>query len=136
MQRWTGPWWASILLSSVVTGGGSFALLTLLTPLPVQTAILISVALVVAGDILLAFIMESVSPTRVLLGPGERRHRGDVPRELGVVVGDFESGAGSVSIRGEHWYARQSAGCRQRLEAGSVVRVLERDGLILVVAAA
>lgn len=135
MRRYTGPWWASILLSSVVTGGGSFALLNLLTGLPVETAILISVALIVVGDIVLALIMESVSPTRVLLGPGDRRHRNDAPGELGIVVGDFENGAGSVSIRGEHWLALQSTGCEQRLKAGAAVRVLERDGLTLVVAA-
>jgi hypothetical protein len=35
MQRYSSLWWASILLSSVVTGGGSFALLTLLTELSI-----------------------------------------------------------------------------------------------------
>jgi membrane protein implicated in regulation of membrane protease activity len=136
MRRYSGPWWASLLLSSAVTGGGSFALLTLLAGLPVETAILISVALIVLGDIVLAFIMESISPTHVMLAPGERRHRNDIAEEFGTVIGDFEGGAGRVSIRGEHWCARQSVGCHAQLKAGSPVRILERNGLTLVVAAA
>ncbi len=136
MQRYSSLWWASILLSSVVTGGGSFAVLTLTTGLAIETVIAISVALIVAGDIVLAFVMESMSPTRVLLGPGERRLRKDVPEELGTVIGDFEDGSGSVSIRGERWCARQTSDCEQRLKAGSPVRVLEREGLTLLVAAA
>ena len=73
MQRYSSLWWASILLSSVVTGGGSFALLSLLTPLSVETTLVISAALVLVGDIVLALLMEKVSPTRVFLGPGDRR---------------------------------------------------------------
>ena len=135
MRRYSSLWWSSILLSSVATGGGSFALLTLLTALPVETAILISIDAVVAGDVALAFIMESVSPTRLLLRPGERRHRSDIPEEFGTVIGGFEGGSGRVSVRGEHWCARQSAGCDRPLEAGSPVRVVARNGLTLVVAA-
>ena len=136
MRRYSGLWWASILLSSVVTGGGSFVLLNLLTGLSIEAIIVASVALIVVGDILLVFIVESISPTRVVLGPGERRHRNDTPDLRGTVVGDFENGSGSVSIRGEQWLARQSAGCSAPLAAGSPVRVLERNGLTLVVAAA
>ncbi len=136
MQRYSSLWWATILLSSVVTGGGSFALLMLLTDLSIATVIKISVAMIILGDIVLALVMEAVSPTRVLLGPGERQHKNDLPEELGTVIGDFEDGSGSVSIRGERWHARQATGCRRWLRAGSAVRVLGRDGLTLVVAAA
>ncbi len=128
-------WWATILLSSVVTGGGSFALLTLLTELPIETVVKVSVALIVAGDIVLALLMEASSPTRIMLGPGDRRHRSELPRELGTVMSDFKHGRGSVSIRGERWRARQTAGCDQQLEAGAAVRVLDRAGLTLLVAA-
>ena len=136
MRRFSGLWWSSILLSSVVTGGGSFVLLNLVTGLPIETIILVSLALIVIGDLMLVFIMESISPTRILLGPGERRHRKDTPELLGTVVNDFENGSGAVSIRGEQWLARQSTGCDERLAVGSPVRVLERNGLTLVVAAA
>ena len=136
MQRYSRLWWASILLSSVVTGGGSFALLSLLTELPVATAIKISVALILLGDIVLALIMESLSPTHVMLGPGDRTNRSEPLAEIGTVISDFEDGPGYVAIRGEQWRAQQSSDCTERLEAGSPVRVLERQGLTLIVAAA
>lgn len=136
MQRYSSLWWASILLSSVVTGGGSFALLSLLTSLSMESVVAISAALILVGDIVLALLMEKVSPTRVFLGPGDRRVRDELPRELGTVIGDFSNRAGCVSVRGERWQARQDADCGQRLQAGSPVRILERQGLTLVVAAA
>ena len=73
MQRYSSLWWASILLSSVATGGGSFVLLTLLTELPIEIVIAVSLALILAGDVVLALLMQAVSPTRVTLGPGDRR---------------------------------------------------------------
>ena len=136
MQRYSSLWWASILLSSVVTGGSSFLLLILLTELSIEIVIAVSVALILAGDITLALLMEAVSPTRVTLGPGDRRRKSDSPGELGTVTASFESGSGKVSIRGEQWHARQSTSCASRLDSGTPVRVLEREGLTLVVAAA
>ena len=133
MKRYSRLWWASILLSSVVTGGGSLLLITLLTDLPLETTVKVSAVLVLAGDIVLARWMETVSPTRILVGPGDRRLKDDDPRELGTVIGDFEDGSGSVSIRGECWRAIQDPGCKRRLKAESRVRILERRGLTLVV---
>ncbi len=135
MQRYSRLWWASILLSSLVTGGGSFVLLTLATELPIETVIKVSVILIVVGDIGLAFIMGAVSPTRVTLGPGDRLSKADLPTETGTAIDDFEDGHGSVSIRGERWRARQTAICSARLTAGAAVRVFDREGLTLVVAA-
>lgn len=136
MKRYSRLWWASILLSSVVTGGGSLLLMTLLTDLPLETAVKFSAALVLAGDVVLAVLMEKISPTRILVGPGDRRLKNDDTRELGTVIGDFKNGTGSVSIRGECWQAVQDPGCKRRLKAESRVRVVERRGLTLVVAAA
>ncbi len=135
MQRYSRLWWASILLSSLVTGGGSFVLLTLATELPTETVIKVSVILILVGDIGLAFIMGAVSPTRVTLGPGDRLNKADLPTETGTVIDDFEDGHGSVSIRGERWRARQTATCSVPLTTGAVVRVLDRHDLTLVVAA-
>lgn len=134
MPRYSSLWWASILLSSVVTGGGSFALLILLTEIPIETVVAVSVVLILAGDVVLAKLMEAAAPTRVTLGPGDRWRKTERPGELGVVICNFEDRHGSVSIRGERWRARQAAECRGRLRAGAAVRVLEREGLTLVVA--
>ena len=136
MQRYSKLWWASLLLSSVVTGGGSFLLLSLLTDWPTVTIAKISVALILAGDIVLAVFMEALSPTHVKIGPGERHLHTESPRELGKVLSDFEDRHGRVSIRGETWRARQSAACDRRLEVGMAVRVVARQGLTLVVQAA
>ena len=136
MQRYSSLWWASILPSPLVTGGGSFVLLTLLTELPTETVLTISLMVIVAGDIVLALFMEAVSPTHITLGPGERQRKSELPTELGVVLSDFGERHGQVSIRGERWRARQAAACGRQLRTGAAVRVLERDGLTLVVAAA
>ncbi len=135
MERFSKLWWASILLSSVVTGGGTFVSLTLFTTLPVETVIKASVTLILVGDIALALMMEALSPTRVRVGPGESRHRNELPREPGTVVADFEDRRGKILIRGERWRARLADGCNEMLPAGTTVRVVEREGLTLVVKA-
>ena len=86
------------MLSSAVTGGGSFALLSLLTELPIDTVIKTSLLLILIGDIALAFVMDRISPTRVTVGPGERWHKAETIKEFGTVVKDFD-GAGSVKIQ-------------------------------------
>ena len=63
MQRYSKYWWAAVLLSSAVTGGGTFLLLLLLTDLSIEMALKISVALVLVGDVVLAIIMQAISPT-------------------------------------------------------------------------
>jgi len=136
MKQYSGLWWAAILLSSAVMGGGSFVLITVLTDLPIATVIKISLALILIGDLILAFIMQAVSPTRVAVGPGDRHTKYELPKELGTVIADFEDGRGSISIRGERWHARQTSDCNGRLTTGDLVRILEREGLMLVVAAA
>ena len=133
MRRFSSLWWASILLSSLVTGGGSFLLINALTDLPIETVIKISVVMILVGDLLLALWMQAVSPTRILVGPGDRRMKDDSTDEIGIVIADFRSGSGSVSVRGESWRAVQAAECEHPLLAESRVRVLERRGLTLVV---
>ena len=134
MRRFSRRWLAPILLSSVVTGGGSFVLLSLATDWPLTIVLAVSAALVLAGDIALALLMQAVSPTRITLGPGERQHITEEPKELGTVAANFRNRRGQVSVRGETWRARQAIGCGETLEAGGAVRIVERDGLTLVVA--
>ena len=135
MRRFSKRWLVPILLSSVVTGGGSFVLLALFTDLPLAFVLAISAALAFVGDVVLAFLMQAVSPTRVMLGPGDREHDAEPPRELGLVATDFRNRRGYVSVRGETWRARQAIGCSGRLEPGGAVRIVERKGLTLIVAA-
>ncbi|MDJ0908874.1 MAG: NfeD family protein [Woeseiaceae bacterium] len=136
MKRYSKFWWAVVLLSSAVTGGGTFLLLILLTDLEAVTALKISLALVLVGDIALAVIMQAISPTHIKLGPGERWHTNEAPRDRGTVKTPFEDGRGKVTIRGETWHARQEDDSAGPLDVGASVRVVEREGLTLVVAAA
>ncbi len=133
MQRYTRLWWASILLSSIVTGGGSFLLLKLFTEWPTELVLKTSVVLVVLGDLTLALMMEAVSPTRIKVGPGDRLHDDDLPTDRALVLGDFVDGQGRVSVRGESWLARQAGETATPLTAGAIVHVVEREGLTLVV---
>ena len=133
MERYSILWWATILLSSIVTGGFTFASLTLFTDLSIQTVVIASVTLILIGDIALALMMEAFSPTRITVGPGERRLRHDVPIETGTVISTFENGHGAIAIRGEHWQARQSKSCDEVLRPGATVCVTEREGLTLFV---
>lgn len=135
MRRYSTAWLAPILLSSVVTGGGTFVLLTVTTDLPLAIVTAVSGASVLVGDIVLALLMQAVSPTHVTLGPGERRHNAEPPQELGTVATSFRGRRGFVSIRGETWQARQAIDCGERLETGGVVRIVDREGLMLIVAA-
>lgn len=87
------------------------------------------------GDVVTALSMEAIVPTRVTIGPGERQSRHDLPAERALVASEFDdAGMGRVRIRGETWRARGSSpGFRPAL--GSRVRVIDRDGLTLIVSA-
>lgn len=134
MQRYSRIWWLSILLSSAVTGGGSFVLLTLLTALPIEKTLLISALLMLAGDVVLALSMEAIAPTHVKVGPGDRRLDAELPSEPAVALTDFDkSGRGQVSARGETWQAQLLAGDGDRIAAGDRVQIVCRDALTLIV---
>jgi membrane protein implicated in regulation of membrane protease activity len=133
MKRYSRLWWTSLLLSSGVTGGASFISLSLLTDWTLLPIITASLALILVGDVVLALMMQAVSPTDVKVGPGERLHRTDLPQDVGTVVDRFADGHGRVAIRGEIWHARRPSDSVSQLEAGAAVRVLGRDGLTLLV---
>lgn len=136
MQRYSRIWWLSILLSSAVTGGVSFVLLTLLTALPVEKVVVASALLILIGDIVLALAMEAIAPTHVKVGPGDRRLDAELPSEPAFALTDFdESGRGQVSARGETWQARQSDDGYGRIIAGDRVQIVCREALTLIVRA-
>ncbi len=136
MQRYSRIWWLSILLSSVVTGGVSFVLLTLLTALPIEKVLVISALSILIGDIVLALAMEAIAPTHVKVGPGDRRLDAELPSEPAFALTDFdEFGHGQVLARGETWQARQSDDYSGRIAAGDRVQIVCREALTLIVRA-
>ena len=123
-----------MLLASDVIGGGAIFLLYALTNLGFVSILVVGVALIFLGDLLLAVYMEAVAPTGVSVGPGEKLRNSDVPAEEATVIADFDdAGCGRVSIRGETWRAMQSSETQESLTQGARVRVIRRDGLILIV---
>jgi len=134
MRRFSRTWWITILLVSDVIGVGAIFLLYALTNLGFVSILAVGVALIFLGDLLLAVYMEAVAPTRVSVGPGEKLRNSDVLAEEATVVADFDdAGRGRVSIRGETWRAMQSSEAQESLTQGARVRVVRRDGLILIV---
>ena len=89
-------------------------------------------AIMFVGDVFVARGMERIAPTTVRVGPGERKHRDDFPADEGLAVADFDTGGlGRIVIRGEMWRARARGDLRP--SRGDRLRVVDRDGLILIV---
>lgn len=133
-KRFSREWWLTILVVTVGTGAATFALL-LGRHLHPTELILYCLAISFLGDVVTALSMEAIVPTRVTVGPGERQLKDDLPTELALVVSEFDGAAvGRVRIRGETWRARGSnVGFKPTM--GAHVRVVNRDGLTLIVSA-
>jgi len=133
-KRFSRDWWLAILVVTVGVGAAAFLLLRDRGLHPGEL-ILYCLGIAFLGDVVTALSMEAVVPTRVTIGPGDRQFRDDLPTELALVVSEFDgAGVGQVRIRGETWQARgHRAGFRPMM--GSRVRVINRDGLTLIVSA-
>ncbi|MBN1237928.1 MAG: NfeD family protein [Gammaproteobacteria bacterium] len=118
--------WLVIGVETVVLIALAAWILTRLDRLLEPFALLVGAAIVIAGDVATAFIMQRLAPTAILVEPGERAGG------TAVAAADFDaSGRGLVLLRGERWNARARTGASIR--RGDRVRVQERDGLTLVV---
>jgi membrane protein implicated in regulation of membrane protease activity len=134
--RFSRRWWLVIGATTLVIGAAAFLVLQFWTALALEQLILYWLIITLVGDMITAISMEAVAPTRVTIGPGDRQFDADHLAELAVVVVGFDdAGQGRVRIRGETWRARQAEDNRVSLKSGTEVRVVERDGLTLVVAA-
>ena len=118
----------------MVVGISAFLLLGNLTDWQTLKLMIAVGLLVFAGDLVMAFTMEAVAPTKVHIGPGEKVLATDKPREDAIVVSGFEdSSLGQVAIRGETWRAVRAPEDAGYLCVGATVRVVDRDGLTLVI---
>jgi membrane protein implicated in regulation of membrane protease activity len=134
--RFSHRWWLIIGATTLVVGAVAYLGLQYWTALALEQLILYWLIITFVGDVITAVSMEAVAPTRVTIGPGDRQFDIDDPAELAVVVVGFDDARwGRVRIRGETWRARQAECDRARLESGTEVRIVDRDGLTLVVAA-
>ena len=134
LRRFSRDWWLTILVVTVGISAATFLLLRGRGLHPTEL-VLYCLGISLLGDMVTALSMEAIVPTRVTIGPGDRRLKDDLPTELALVVSEFDgAGVGHVRIRGETWQARgSSVGFKPTM--GSHVRVINRDGLTLIVSA-
>ncbi len=91
-------------------------------------------AVTMIGDLVVALCYEAIAPTRVVVTAGERDSKHDLSREIGVAFDGFEeSMLGRVRVRGELWLARHVEDDEARPRRGDQVRIMARNGLILLV---
>lgn len=135
MNRFSRPWWITLAFSSVTVATVAYFVLGQLTDWPSAFRILAAAGLAAVVDLGTANWMESVAPTHVSVGPGEKARITDEPSDVGLVVSGFDAARkGIVSIRGELWRARQLDDDADYLHIGNPVRIVGRSGLTLVVA--
>lgn len=133
--RFSTKWWLW-LTNGAVFFGICTAAVTVWFGLVSDPTIVIFVVLAgsLIGDLILAFSFEAIAPVKVTVGPGDRYRRTDDLREMASVVAGFSSSSvGKVRIRGEIWSARHYAGRDLSLDAGEMVKVVEREGLVLLI---
>lgn len=134
MKRYSLMWWSVVLPTSVVVGGSTFLLAGFLTDWGVLERVAVAVVLTVAADLAIAAWVQSIAPTRVHIGPGEKMRDSELLAEKATVVGGFDSSShGRVSVRGETWRATHAPDDAVSLSVGMDVEVVGRDGLTLVV---
>jgi membrane protein implicated in regulation of membrane protease activity len=131
-RRFSRDWWLTLIVVTVAVSAVVFFLLRD-RGLGAGEVVLYCLAFSLLGDVVTAVSMEAVAPTRLMIGPGDRRLNDDLPSELALVVSEFDdAGVGQVRIRGETWRAK-STDSEFRPARGSRVRVVNRDGLTLIV---
>ena len=134
MKRYSLLWWSIILPTSVIVGLPTFFLVGYFTDWGISGRAAVALLATLAADFVIAASMEAVAPTKVNIGPGEKALKSEALAERAVVVSGFDSSPhGYVSIRGETWLATRFADDTEVLSAGTIVRVVSRDGLNLIV---
>lgn len=134
MKRYSILWWWLILPTSVVIGLPAFFLAGHFTGLEFMGRVAVAMLATFAVDFAIAAAMEAVAPTRLNIGPGEKVLDADIPAEQATVICGFDASPhGKVSVRGETWMAIRLAGDSAVWSAGMRVRVVDRNGLQLIV---
>ena len=125
-------WWIVMAVCTVLFGVLGALFLEEFTNLHKLGFVGMLLAIMLVGDVFVARGMERIAPTQVRVGPGERKHREDLPADEGIAVADFDAeGLGRIRIRGEIWKARSRRDFRPA--GGDRLHIVDRDGLTLVV---
>jgi membrane-bound ClpP family serine protease len=133
--RFALQWWLTMALATLFFVSATLVVAHLLGGREGPPLFLWVLAVTLSGDVVVALCYEAIAPTRVVVTAGERERKDDLSREIGVAFDGFEESLiGRVRVRGELWRARHVAGPECRPRRGDQVRILARDGLILLVA--
>lgn len=120
--------WGSVL------GLATIALLWQLGYLSPTHLVIWSLLAILFGDIVTAIAFESLAPTEITLGPGEKFERDSELNLTATVVSGFAgTRTGYVRVNGESWAARLAEGEPQSVAPGRRVSITGRDGLTLTI---
>ena len=134
MKRYSILWWSIVLPTSVIVGVPTFFLVGYLTVWDLSGRIAVAIIATLTADLVIAAAMEAVAPTKLSIGPGEKALKTETPAEEATILSGFDSSPhGQVSVRGETWMATRLADDSDVLSQGMSVRVVDRDGLKLIV---
>lgn len=136
IRRYSILWWLAIVVIAGVAGGLAFLLLKLLLSWNDPWLLVGLIVVALLCELLMAIDTEATAPSRIDIGPGEKGLISDSPNETATVISGFDlSNRGQVSIRGETWQAVLASDDPGLLREGTAVRVVNREGLTLVVSA-
>lgn len=136
MKRYSLMWWSVVLPTSVVVGGTTFLFAGILSDWGIAERVAAALVLTFVADLSIAAWIQTVAPTRVNIGPGEKMVNSELPSEKAKIIGGFDcSSHGRVSVRGETWRATRAPDDSVGLSVGMDVKVVARDGLTLVISA-
>lgn len=133
-HRFPLQWWLTMVSATLFFVSATLLLVHLFGGWEGTPLFLWVLAVTLFGDLLVALCYEAAAPTGVVVTAGERERKGDLSREIGVAFDGFENSlTGRVRVRGELWRARHVEESEARLRHGDQVRILARDGLVLLV---
>ncbi len=128
IRRYSAQWWFVIIGITSFLCWTSVALFWWLGHLSSSYALPAILAIIVTGDIAGVLVMESLTSSRVRFGPGERE-----PPPAEVVDGFGDGVEGRVRVGAEVWRARYAGSGPPPRGAGRRLRVIGREGLVLLV---
>jgi membrane protein implicated in regulation of membrane protease activity len=133
-QLFSRAWWLTMSAATLIFAAATLLILTSSGSFEWGQLLLYLILITLVGDVITAVSMEAVVPTRIAIGPGDRKLDRDLPQERGELIAMAdEEGLCRVRIHGETWRARLTAAREPSPAIGSRVRVIDRKGLTLLV---
>jgi membrane-bound ClpP family serine protease len=133
-KHFSKEWWSILISGAVLFGIATAVLLKWMGLVPDPFFFLLVMLGAGIGDIAVALSIEAVSPATITIRPGERiRHDSDLSETGEIIAGFGSNRTGRISVRGEIWNAKCTDTCITDLEPGGEVRILGREGLVLLV---